>query len=189
VEPILAALDTETTGLKPGDHRFVEIYISLWRAGVKIYEYHTLIDPQRSIPADVQAIHGITPADVAGKPTWQQVAKNVQKVLEKADVHMAHNAGFDMEFIEFELKRLGLTLPKRKVVDTMSYLWATPDGKKPSLLELCQACGVVYDKSQAHRADYDVGVMVECYHRAIKFGFVEPETKEDLASEEAAIAA
>jgi DNA polymerase-3 subunit epsilon len=189
VEPIIAALDTETTGLRPGDHRFVEIYISLWRGSTKIYEYHTLIDPQRSIPADVQAIHGITPSDVAGKPTWQQVAKNVQAVLAKADAHMAHNAAFDMEFIEVELKRLKLDMPKRPVIDTMDYVWATPDGKKPSLLELCTACGIAYDKSQAHRADYDVGVMVQAYHKAIEFGFAQPFVKPAAETEETALAA
>lgn len=189
MDPILAALDTETTGLKPGDHRFVEIYISLWRSGVKIYEYHTLIDPQRSIPADVQTIHGITPADVSGKPTWQQIAKKVQAVLAKADAHIAHNAEFDMNFIKFELERLKLELPKREVIDTMTYVWATPDGKKPTLQELCVACGVVYDKSQAHRADYDVAVMMDCYHKAIAFGFAEPFVKPEAETEEAALAA
>jgi DNA polymerase-3 subunit epsilon len=186
VEPILAALDTETTGLKFGDHRFVEVYISLWRGRSKLKEYSTLIDPQRSIPADVQAIHGITPADVVGAPAWDKIAPIVQALLNKADVHIAHNAAFDMDFIRYELKRMGLIMPEKKVVDTMGFVWATPDGKKPQLQELCTSLGVVYDKSLAHRAAYDVDRMMDCYFRAIDFGFAEAET---LATEQSALAA
>jgi DNA polymerase-3 subunit epsilon len=53
-------------------------------------------------------------------------------------------------------------------------VWATPDGKKPNLEELCFACGVPYDKSQSHKADYDVDVMMQAYFKAKSWGFYQP---------------
>jgi DNA polymerase-3 subunit epsilon len=176
---IEAGIDTETTGLEYGDHRFVEIYIGLYRDEQLVAKFHTLIDPKRSIPAEAQRIHKITPADVAGKPDWETVAPKVQAFLAKADTHIAHNAGFDMPFIEYELKRAGILMPKRPVIDTMDYVWATPDGKKPSLKELCFACGVDYAETDqtgvgAHAADYDVDVMMQSLFAARRFGFAPP---------------
>jgi DNA polymerase-3 subunit epsilon len=178
---IEAGFDTETTGLEVGDHRIIEIYIGLWRDGVLLRKFHTFIDPRRSITAEAQAVHKITAADLVGKPEWKEVAPTIQAYLAKADRHVAHNAPFDIGFLEYELKRVGLQFPKRPVIDTGTFVWATPDGKKPTLQELCFACGVDYAVTSsmgtgAHAADYDVDVMMQSLAAARRFGFVaEPE--------------
>lgn len=174
---IYCGLDIETTGLETGDHRIIEVYLGLWRSeGPPIFEYNQRIDPQRAVPLESQRIHGLTNADLAGKPTWSAVAPTIQKVLNKADVYVAHNGEhFDLPFLEYELRRVGLKLPQRPIIDTMRQgVWATPDGKSPSLAELCFACGVDYDPAQAHAAHYDVrDTMMPAFFKALSWGFIE----------------
>lgn len=170
---IISGFDVETTGLEPGDHRVIEVYIGLWKDGKQVFEYERRVDPQRAIAADAQRVHGISYADLAGKPTFDIIAPDVQKVLAKADVHVAHNASFDIGFLGFELRKAGLALPKRTVIDTFTEaVWATPDGKKPNLKEFCFACGVEYDETRAHAASYDVRVMMDAFHKACTWGYL-----------------
>ncbi|WP_276122643.1 3'-5' exonuclease [Pararhizobium qamdonense] len=175
-EPIEAGFDTETTGLEYGDHRFVEVYVGLYRGTSLLKALNERIDPQRSISKDAQEIHKISSADLVGKPTWETVAPKVHAFLTKADIIVAHNASFDVDFVTYEFKRVGLVMPKREIIDTMQFSWATPDGKKPSLKELCLACDVNYDPALAHAADYDVDRMMQSLFQARRFGIVPPAT-------------
>lgn len=169
---IIGGGDTETTGFLEPDHRFVELYTGLWRNGKKIFEFERKLNPERSIPLDAQRVHGITLQDVMGAQTWEQVAKAQHAVISKCDVIVFHNAEFDWNFYKKEFERIGMTLPDIPVFDTMTEgVWATPDGKRPSLEELCLACDVEYDKTKAHAAHYDVDVMMECFLKALDWGF------------------
>lgn len=179
-QPIIAGIDLESTGLLSPDHRIIEYYIALYKGSTKIFEYNQRIDPQRSIGAEAQRVHGITASDLIGKPSWEEVAGTIATILGKADYFVWHNGDdFDGPFTKMELGRVGLTMPDRPSVDTMQQgVWATPDGKKPRLSELAFACGVDYDPSKAHAADYDVQVMMDCYFRGLDWNFfVPPEIK------------
>jgi len=170
---IIAGLDTETTGLEPGDHRIIEIYIGLWDLATqkRLFAYEQRIDPQRAILADAQRVHGISNSDLVGKPIWDTVAPNIVKILAKAHVIVAHNGeSFDMPFINHELQRLGHPAVRLPLVDTVQSRWASPIGKSPTLQELCFACDVTYDPEKAHAAAYDVEVMVECFFRGHRWG-------------------
>jgi DNA polymerase-3 subunit epsilon len=173
MDPIEAGFDTETTGLDFGDHRFVEVYVGLYRGESLLRDFNQRIDPQRSIAKEAQAVHNISSADLVGMPTWELVAPKLHAYLSKADIIVAHNAAFDIDFVTYEFKRVGLVMPKREIIDTMQYSWATPDGKKPNLRELCLACDVDYDPALAHAADYDVNCMMQSLFNARRFGFVE----------------
>lgn len=169
-------LDIETTGLEIGDHRIIEIYLGLYKDEKLAFEFEQRIDPQRSIAVDAQRVHGISASDLIGKPTWKTVAPTIQKIMHKADRYVAHNGkSFDLPFLQYELMRVGLIMPDRPLIDTMlEGVWATPDGKKPSLAELCFACGIEYDKAKAHAAPYDVReTMMPSYFRARAWGFIE----------------
>lgn len=171
-------LDIETTGLEPGDHRIIELFMDLREDGARIDTWHAFIDPKRSIDPKALAVHKITPAMLAGKPDWESLAKRANAFMERADAFVAHNADFDIGFLRYEFARVGLVLPKRPVIDTMAFTWATPDGKSPSLKDLCFACGVDYAETTttgtgAHAADYDVGVMLECLYRARAWGYAD----------------
>lgn len=171
---LLAGTDIETTGLEIGDHRIIEVAIGLYRpTGERAYLYTQRIDPQRAIAADAQRVHGIGISDLVGKPIWNEVAPVIAKVYAKATHHIWHNGDeFDGPFLEYEFKRIGLEFPKRPSIDTMRHgVWATPDGKKPRLQELCFACNVPYDPALAHKAEYDVDKMMECYFKGLDWGF------------------
>lgn len=171
---IFAGVDIETTGLEPGDHRIIEVYVGLYREdGTKAFEYETRIDPQRGISADAQRVHGITHTDLIGKPLWPAVAPILHKVFLKGTTYVWHNGDeFDGPFLDYEFKRIGLALPEKPSIDTMAgAVWATPDGKKPRLGELCFACGVDYDPDKAHAAHYDVDKHMECFFKARAWGY------------------
>lgn len=170
---IFAGMDIETTGFLTPDHRIVEIYIGLWRDKKLIFEYETRIDPMRASSEEAHRVHGISGADLIGKPKFEQVAPMIAKVLSKCNHAVAHNGlEFDMEFIKQEMKRVGVAVPNPPVFDTMHEgVWATGDGKKPNLEQLCFACGVEYDRALAHAASYDVHQMMECFYKALDWGF------------------
>ncbi|PZR92029.1 MAG: 3'-5' exonuclease [Stutzerimonas stutzeri] len=172
---LIAGIDIETTGFLAADHRIIEVFIGLWRPDnpVPAFVYEQRIDPQRSISADAQRVHKISGSDLIGKPTWDAVAPAIVKILGRADANVWHNGDeFDGPFIKQELERVGLKMPERPSLDTMvEGVWATPDGKKPKLQELCFASGVDYDPAAAHAASYDVLKMMECYFFGLKTGF------------------
>lgn len=171
---IIAGTDIETTGLTFGDHRIVEVYIGLWDLDTRelVLELNERVDPQRSIDAKAQAVHGISAAALIGKPDWNAIGPKVRTVLDQADVFVAHNDEFDYPFLEYEIRRIGLKMPALKRFCTMTNgRWATPVGKVPNLGELCFACGVEYDPSKAHAADYDVDRMMQCFFQAYDWGF------------------
>lgn len=171
---LIAGTDIETTGLEPGDHRIIEVYTGIWDLGSRsqVDEYFQRIHPQRSIAVDAQRVHGISLADLEGCPVWDDMARDFAKSLNRADLIVGHNLiQFDMPFIGYELKRVGLAPVERPLFDTMNARWATVNGKLPTLAELCFACGVDYDPAQAHKADYDVGVMMKAFFNALDWGW------------------
>lgn len=101
-------VDTETTGLSfiNGD-RVIEIaaveYVNGNPTGNSFY---TLVDPERSIPADAVAIHGITDDHVRGQPKFAQVAQKLLDFCRGATV-IAHNANFDIGMLDNELEMAG----------------------------------------------------------------------------------
>lgn len=104
--PAVAFVDLETTGTSAGADRVTEIGIIRVDDGTRISEWSTLVDPERSIPAGVQAMTGITNAMVAGAPTFCRIADEVAGRLAGC-VFVAHNARFDYGFLKREFGRLG----------------------------------------------------------------------------------
>lgn len=182
---LITATDTETTGLEPGDHRIVEAYAALWDTDsrTKVDEYYTLIDPQRNIPLETQRIHHITPAMVAGQPIWDAVAPEIRTFIRRGQLFVAHNAPFDLGFYDYEFKRVGLSPLNMPVLDTLQARWATANGAVPNLGALCFACGVDYDTTKAHGAEYDVTVMVQCLFKGLDWGFFTLPTVKEPAFE------
>lgn len=174
---IFAGIDIETTGLEPGDHRIIEVYVGLWKikngTPTLITDFNQRINPQRGIALDAQRVHGISANDLIGKPLFEHIANDLADILSKADVFVWHNGDyFDGPFLDFEFKKAGQSMPKAPAVDTMvNGVWSTFDGKKPRLQELCFACDVDYDPALAHAADYDVHKMMECFFKGLEWGF------------------
>lgn len=173
---LIAGSDLETTGLEIGDHRIIEAYVGLWDSDTRklVRETNLRINPQRSIMPAAQAVHRISIQDLQGCPIWDRsVAGLVREAIEAADFAVAHNGeGFDLPFLNYEFKRVGVPELEVPMFDTMlSARWATPQGKVPNLGELCFSCGVEYDPSKAHAAEYDVQKMMDCFFRGLDWGF------------------
>lgn len=174
---IVTGVDIETTGLNVNDgHRIIEIALDIHRFDGKkltrVKTFNQRIDPQRGIDKGAQDIHGISYDMLKGSPTWDVVAPNIGRIIAATKILVAHNADFDAPFIGAELNRVKQPIPKCSVFCTMENgRFATPLGKLPSLVELCWACGVDFDETSAHAADYDIIKTMECLQRGIDLGY------------------
>jgi DNA polymerase-3 subunit epsilon len=110
--PAVAFVDLETTGTAAGSDRVTEVGIVRVTAGEHVDEWSTLVNPECSIPAGVQALTGITNAMVADAPTFAQIADEVAERIAGC-VFVAHNARFDYGFLKREFGRLGRSFTAR----------------------------------------------------------------------------
>ncbi|HMB15257.1 MAG TPA: exonuclease domain-containing protein [Pelovirga sp.] len=112
--------DTETTGLNPtqGDEIIQLGAIRIVNGNILYREViDQLVDPQRMVPVESVAIHGIQPHLLKGQPTIDKVLPHFQKFSENS-VLVAHNAAFDMRFLQIQEERSGITLTN-PVLDTL----------------------------------------------------------------------
>ena len=103
-------LDTETTGLDPttGD-RIVEIgAVELLNHLPTGKTFHKYLNPERNMPEDAQAVHGLTEEFLKDKPVFSQIADDFLAFI-KGSKLVIHNASFDMKFINAELALVGKT--------------------------------------------------------------------------------
>ncbi|MBW3662102.1 MAG: DEDD exonuclease domain-containing protein [Actinobacteria bacterium] len=110
-------VDLETTGLSPASDRITEVGAVKVRAGEVLGEFHTLVHPGRRVPAAVTAVTGITDAMVRSSPPIEAVLPSLLEFL-RDGVLVAHNAGFDVGFLDHELARSGRPRLTNTVVDT-----------------------------------------------------------------------
>ena len=97
-------LDTETTGLDPvtGD-RIVEIgAVELWNHLPTGKTFHKYLNPERNMPEEAQAVHGLTEEFLKDKPLFSQIADDFLTFINGSKL-VIHNASFDMKFINAEL--------------------------------------------------------------------------------------
>lgn len=150
----LAFLDVETTGLNPfyGD-RICEIAI-LTCQGLKIeQEFSSLVNPQRSISPGAYAVNGISPEMVKDAPRFVDIAEDILRML-KDRIIVCHNADFDLEFLEYELTRINIELPRILVVDTLRLARKFFNFSSNSLPRIANSLGISLEES--HRALSDV---------------------------------
>ena len=104
--PSIAFVDLETTGTAARGDRVTEVAVLRVDDALRSDEWSTLVDPECSIPPEIQALTGITNAMVAGAPTFRQIADEVAARIAGC-VFVAHNARFDYGFLKHEFGRLG----------------------------------------------------------------------------------
>jgi DNA polymerase III epsilon subunit-like protein len=162
---VFVAFDTETTGKTVRDgHRLVEVAALVFDArGTTLGRFGTLIDPGIPIPPDATRVHGITDADVRGKPAAAYAVAELDRWLGQWDpahpLLLAHNAGFDVGFLEDLARRdrLGDCFWKRHcVLCTQRAAQRQHGGKFRSLSRLYhQVTGGLQPPHGAHRAMTD----------------------------------
>ena len=114
--------DLETTGVDSASDRIVEIsMIKIEVDGKKIVKTRR-INPECHIPEEATAVHGITDEDVAGEPTFKQIAKSLAQFIEGCDFGGFNSNRFDLPLLVEEFMRAGVDVDfrKRKFVDVQT---------------------------------------------------------------------
>jgi DNA polymerase III subunit epsilon len=158
-------LDTETTGLSPRDgHRIVEIgAVELINHMPSGQSFHVYLDPQRDMPKEAEAVHGLSASFLKGKPLFGAVADDFLSFIADS-VMIIHNANFDMAFINAELKAVGkASLAMTQVVDTLALAKQKFPMASNSLDALCKRFGIDLSRRTKHGALLDSELLAEVY--------------------------
>jgi len=157
--------DTETTGLEPAEgHRIIQIgAVELEDLLPTGRTYMTLIDPGRGIDPGATRIHGLTDSDVAGQPTFDRIIEDFLAFVGDAPL-VAHNAEFDMKFINAELRHVGRDpLPAERFVDTLEMARRRFPGHPANLDALCKRFGIDISGREMHDALLDCQLLANVY--------------------------
>ena len=149
---VIIGFDLETTGLDPARETIIEIGAIPIIDGAEREDcaFHSLVDPDRPIPGDATAVHGITNEMVRGRPRIEVVLPEFLRFVGEHSV-LAHNAEFDMGFITASCRRLELTPPPGKMHDTLLMSRrAQPGERKHDLGSVCRRLRV--DIGTQHRS-------------------------------------
>ena len=157
--------DTETTGLDPrrGD-RMVEIgcYEMVNRVATG-QTFHAYFNPDRPMPAEAEAVHGLSDAFLSDKPRFAERAAELLEFLGDAPL-VAHNAGFDFGFLNAELAMCGLgDVCRSRMVDTVALARVRHPGAKLSLDALCTRYGIDRSHRTMHGALLDAELLAQVY--------------------------
>ena len=178
-------MDTETTGLDAlkGD-RIIEVGI-VEMVGRKFTgeKLHVYINPQRGMDDEVIRIHGISEAFLADKPTFDQVGQSLYDFMDGAEI-IAHNATFDMNFLNMEFAKVGLNDFAERVQVTDSLVMAKQQypGQKNTLDALVRRLDVGKQDRTFHGALLDSEILAEVY-LAMTGGQVTLAIEEDAPTE------
>lgn len=157
--------DTETTGFDPksGD-RMVEIgCIEMVNRVLTGRTFHAYFNPERSMPAEAEAVHGLSDAFLADKPLFSERALEFLDFIEDSPM-VAHNAGFDFNFINFELTVCGhAEVGRHRMVDTVALAKVRHPGAKLSLDALCTRYGIDRSHRTKHGALLDAELLAQVY--------------------------
>ena len=158
--------DTETTGLshKDGD-RVIEIGALELQDGFPTGKsFHVHINPEgRSVHPDALAVHGISDETLENKPTFREVLPRFQTFFGEGNL-VAHNAPFDVGFLNAELERAGAPLlAEERVIDTLAIARRKFPGARNTLDGLCARFGVDTSSRDLHGALIDAELLAQVY--------------------------
>lgn len=157
--------DTETTGLSPqsGD-RVVEIgCVELINHLPSGQTFHCYINPQRDMPEEAFKVHGLSAAFLSDKPLFAEIAASFVEFIGDATM-IAHNASFDMMFLNHELSQLGFApIATERVIDTLAMARRRHPFGPNSLDALCQRYGIDNSRRTKHGALLDSEILAEVY--------------------------
>jgi DNA polymerase III subunit epsilon len=158
-------LDTETTGLDPlrGD-RLVEIgCVEIFNRMPTGQSFHRHLNPQRDMPAEAFAVHGLSSEFLADKPLFDEVVKDFLEFIADAPL-VIHNASFDIGFINSELDRVKRpAIPRDRLVDTLLLARRKHPGVSNRLDDLCSRYAIDNSRRTKHGALLDAELLAEVY--------------------------
>ncbi|MGZ2412403.1 DNA polymerase III subunit epsilon [Sphingomonas sp. F9_3S_D5_B_2] len=157
--------DTETTGLSPaGGDRMVEIgCVEIVNRCETGRHFHAYFNPERPMPAEAEAVHGLSTIFLSDKPRFSEVAEELLAFIEDAPL-VAHNATFDFGFLNHEFERCGRTgVCTSRMVDTLTLARSRHPGAKHSLDALCMRFGIDRSHRVKHGALLDAQLLAQVY--------------------------
>lgn len=158
-------LDTETTGLEPAEgHRVVEIgAVELFNHMPTGRTWHQYINPERPMPEEAFAVHGLGDDFLRDKPLFAEIGSKFVEFVGDAKL-VIHNASFDMKFLNWELKSCRIApLPMERAIDTLAMARQKFPGAPASLDALCRRFGIDNAARTLHGALLDSEILAEVY--------------------------
>ena len=158
-------LDTETTGLDPFQgHRLVEIgCIELVNRIPTGQSFHRYLNPEREMPAEAVSIHGLSIEFLKDKPFFAEIADELLAFIGDAPI-IAHNALFDLTFLNAELERAGkLLVARERMLDTLLLARRKYPGAPNRLDDLCARFGINNSHRTKHGALLDAELLADVY--------------------------
>ena len=157
--------DTETTGLNPsGGDRMVEIgCVEMFNRVETGEHFHAYFNPEREMPSDAEAVHGLTTIFLSDKPRFSERVHELLEFIGDSPL-VAHNASFDFGFLNFELERCGRPgVCLSRMVDTLVMARNRHPGAKHSLDALCMRFGIDRSQRVKHGALLDAQLLAQVY--------------------------
>jgi DNA polymerase-3 subunit epsilon len=149
-DAVWVCADCETTGLEVGEgHRVCELATVKGTWAGPVQEFASLVNPERPLDPSAARVSGLSDAEVSAAPPFVQLAPEAHAFLSGA-VIVAHNAPFDVGFLESEFARAGLRLPQAPIVDTTVIAQSVLGLPMRNLAGVSQALGLASQPS--HRA-------------------------------------
>ena len=158
-------LDTETTGLDPlQGHRIVEIgAVELLNHIPTGNTYHTFINPQRDVPREAEAVHGLSSEFLKDKPVFSRIVDEFMEFIGDT-VLIIHNASFDVGFLNAELGFLKRpSILYERIIDTLTLAKKRHPLGPNSLDALCKRYGINIAKRTKHGALLDSELLAGVY--------------------------
>lgn len=163
---VFVAFDTETTSLSPSTGRIIEIGAVKFSKDGVIDRWTNLFNPGTSIPPFISQLTHITDSMVNNAPKIETKLREFVNFIEDS-ILIAHNAQFDLNFLNFECTNSGLIYPRNNVIDTLPYSrWAYPTMERHKLQFLAEALNI--NAGQNHRAQDDAETCMQLFERIIK---------------------
>jgi DNA polymerase-3 subunit epsilon len=159
-------LDTETTGLDPAQgHRLVELgCIELLNRIPTGATFHVYLNPEREVPAEAAAIHGLTTEFLKDKPHFIDIVDDFLAFIGEEAPLVIHNASFDHGFLCAELKRVERALIAReRLTDTLMLARRKHPAGPNRLDDLCARYGIDNSRRTKHGALLDAEILAEVY--------------------------
>ena len=164
-------LDTETTGMNQlgahyEGHGIIEIgAVELVNRRYTGNNFHIYINPNRPVDPEAIKVHGITDEMLADKPEFKAVAQEFLDYIKGAEL-LIHNAPFDVGFMDYEFRKIGLDVKTTDicvVTDTLQMARQMYPGKRNNLDALCDRLGIDNSKRTLHGALLDAEILADVY--------------------------
>jgi|SRR5579872_1622231 len=161
-------LDTETTGLEPElGHRIIEIgCVELINRRTSGRTFHKYLNPEREIDEGALAVHGISRADLEGKPRFRDIANELAEFISGAEL-VIHNAAFDVAFLDAEFGKLEgvprVVSALCQVLDTLALARSMHPGQRNNLDALCKRYSIDNSRRELHGALLDARILADVY--------------------------